>query len=342
MKQLLIVNSTAALNAKNPSGSVTGKDLSGLKPGALAFGELGSDSVLSGPATKNFWIALGRSNGQVPFIIPEVDVRTLSIVKSTPVAAGTFSVTITLPAPDDVATLVNPTSMVHSPIAEYGITFIKKGCVPHERNTWHVNVATQTEGQAVLTDLFVNAINAKSSEQFPFSAVHTGLTLVVTCLNAGEDWDILFTDCLDSLNQSKRYTYTNGIVTDYSIGDNDEVQVTLGRKAIGDKADIQDLASRCAAGKGFTDTYRDGDTIYPNYPEAVEDSATYNVYTLRFRVGRDSAKTRDERVWQIVHIAVPVGATCENLVEGLLPVGNYMDNLANVNISSAIAAAGKN
>ena len=338
MKQLLIVNSTAALNAKNPSGSVTGKDLSGLKPGAIAFGELGSDSVLAGMATKNFWIALGRPNGQAPFIIPEVDIRTLSIVKSIHGDPGTFSANIFLPAPEDVATLVNPTSMVHSPIAEYGITFVKKGTVPHERNTWHVSVATQTESQGVLTDLFVSAINAKSSDQFPFMAVHTGTTLVVTCLNAGEDWDILFTDCLDSLNQSKGYTYTNGIATGYSIGDNDEVQVTLGHKALGDKADIQDLASRCAAGKGFTDTYRNGDSIYPGYPETVEDT-TYNVYTLRFRVGRDSAKTRDERVWQIVHIAVPNNATAASAIAAILPEGNYMDNVNASNTAAAIAAS---
>jgi hypothetical protein len=129
-------------------------------------------------------------------------------------------------------------------------------------------------------------------------------------------------------------TFTTG----YTIGST--VSVTYGRKAIGDKADIQDLASRCAAGKGFTDTYRDGDTIYPNYPETVEDT-TYNVYTLRFRVGRDSAKTRDERVWQIVHIAVPDEATAGKAIEDMLPVGNYMDNVNAANTAAAIEEAGE-
>lgn len=342
MKQLLIANSTAALNAKNPSGSVTGKDLSGLKPGALAFGELGSDSVLAGMATKNFWIALGRPNGQVPFIIPEVDVRTLSIVKSTPVAASTFSANILLPAPEDVATLVNPTSMVHSPIAEYGITFVKKGTVPHERNTWNVQVQSQSTSGPEIAALLVKAINDKSNESFPFSAEDTSPdetsgTLTVTCNNSGEDWDILFTDCLDTLNKTKTYSYSNGIATGYTMGSNEGVDVTLGRKAVGDKADIQDLASRCAAGKGFTDTYRNGDTIYPGYPEVVEDTM-YNVYTLRFRVGRDSAKTRDERVWQVVHVAVPVGATSASAIAAILPEGNYMDNVNASNTAAAIEA----
>ena len=92
---------------------------------------------------------------------------------------------------------------------------------------------------------------------------------------------------------------------------------TAAEPTIGDKAYIQDLASQCAAGKGFTDTHNNGDGIYPGYPEAVQDliptttagAAGYIVYTLRFKVGRDSAKTRDERVAQLVHIAVSAAAT---------------------------------
>lgn len=332
MKQLLIVNSTAALNAKNPSGSVTGKDLSGLKPGAIAFAEVGAASVLSGLATKNFCIALGRPNGQMPFLIPEVDIRTLSIVKSAPVAATTFQAVVTLPDPEDVVELIPTTSRVISPIAEYGIVFIKKGAVPHERNTYSVQVATQAATATLVGDKLVAAINAKTSENFPFTASNSSGVITITCTNAGEDWEIKFFDCLEGLNGTPTYTKTGSgsaaMVTGYKIGPSgsETVVVTLGRKAIGDKADIQDLASRCAAGKGFTDIYRDGDTIYPGYPETVEDT-TYNVLTLRFRVGRDSAKTRDERVWQIVHIAIPDGATCEDDVDAILPVGNYMDNV---------------
>ena len=40
MKQLLIVNSTRALNAKTPSGTLSNaKDFSALAPGAIAFSE---------------------------------------------------------------------------------------------------------------------------------------------------------------------------------------------------------------------------------------------------------------------------------------------------------------
>ena len=69
-----------------------------------------------------------------------------------------------------------------------------------------------------------------------------------------------------------------------------------------------DLASRCAAGKGFNYTAQDASEIYPGYPEEVEDT-TYTMYTLRFAVPRVAAKQRDEVVYQIVHIVVPSAAT---------------------------------
>ena len=299
MKQLLIVNSANALNAAETGKTVTAYDYSGLKAGAICFIQLdrvNGNTLPTVKLTKNFAIALGRPKGQVPFVIPEVDLASLSVVKASPKPATNFEVEFTVPNPDEVATLVNPTSMVHSPIAEYGFTMIKKGTVPHERNRWSVMVASQSDNAVTVAAALVKAVNDKTNELFPFTAEADGALITLTCQNPGEDWTIRFTDCLDRLNY------------DGSVND-----ITAGEKAIGDMADIQDLASRCAAGKGFTDTYRDGDTIYPGYPEAVENT-TYNVYTLRFRVGRDAAKTRDERVWQIVHIAVPVnGAAVEDI-----------------------------
>lgn len=346
MKQLLIVSDTtlnhglsAGSGANNSKKVVT--DLSGLHAGAITMGELGAEYALDGVASKNFWIALGRPNGQVPFIIPEVDIKTLSIVKSTPVDAESFVAKITIPTPADVINNIPYTHNFVNPVPEYGIVFIKKATVPHERNTWTVQVATQASAAADVASALEDAIKAKSSELFPFTASTNDEVLTVTCLNEGEDWDIKFIDCLESLNGKPAYTIANGVVTGYKLGPtgSETVEVTFGYKAIGDKADIQDLASRCAAGKGFTDTYRNGDTIYPNYPETVADT-TYYVYTLRFRVGRDSAKTRDERVWQIVHIAVPSDAS--TLLDAMLPTGKYMnavmDAIGDKSVTDAAAA----
>lgn len=310
MKQLLIVNSANALNAAETGKTVTAYDYSGLKAGAISFIQLdrvNGNTLLAAKPTKNFAIALGRPKGQVPFVIPEVDLASLSVVKAVPKPATNFSIEIIVPKPSDVATLVNPTSMVQSPIAEYGITFIKKGTVPHERNRWSVMVASQSDSANDVAVALAKAVNDKANELFPFTAEAEGTGIVtITCQNPGEDWTVRFTDCLDSLN-AELNNPDSGSVTINSIGE----------KAMGDMADIQDLASRCAAGKGFTDTYRDGDTVYPGYPEAVENT-TYNVYTLRFRVGRDAAKTRDERVWQVVHIAVPVNGAAVQAIETII------------------------
>ena len=40
----------------------------------------------------------------------------------------------------------------------------------------------------------------------------------------------------------------------------------------------------------------------------IEDGKSYVLYTLRFAVPRVAAKQRDEVVYQIVHLAVPVGS----------------------------------
>lgn len=322
MKQLLIVNSANALNAAETGKTVTAYDYSGLKAGAISFIQLdrvNGNTLLAAKPTRNFAIALGRPKGQVPFVIPEVDLRTLSVVKAVPKPASMSSLGFTVPKPADVATLVNPTSLVHSPIAEYGITFIKKGTVPHERNTWNVSIASQSDSTSVIAQELAKAINDKTSDTFPFRATVDDSAIDITCLNLGEEWTFKFTDCLDSFNNFVADQDQDNAYLIYNSANTEVGSMIIGCKAMGDMADIQDLASRCAAGKGFTDTYRDGDTIYPGYPEAVENT-TYNVYTLRFRVGRDAAKTRDERVWQIVHIAVPVNGAAVSAIETILGV----------------------
>ena len=294
MRQLLIVKEQGAnsiLNYGLTSNKVT--DLSGLKDGAISFFELGSDTALTsaGP-TKNFAIALGRPNGQRPFIIPEVDVDTLSIVKALPFKGATFSVVFT------VGTTVAG--------EEYTLRFFKKGVVPHERNSWTVSVvASGTNADYSEAAALKAAMDAKVNDKFPFTTTRSNGQLTITCDNIGEDWEVVATDGLSGTS----------------------LTITHAEKPIGDKADIQHLASFCAAGKGFYHTAAEGREFIPGYPEDVVDyelndsganrngtdttngkysTAGYAVYTLRFKVGRDASKTRDERVWQNVYIAVPV------------------------------------
>lgn len=307
MKQLLIVNSSKALNAKKPSGTLSdANDFSALDNGAIAFAELGSADLMSGMASKNFCIALGRPNDQLPFIIPEVDINSLTITKALPLLGKAFKRKFTFPTPVKGK--------------EYTVIIVKRGTVPHERNTWTCSIVAGTTTAATEASALVDSINAKCGELVTASVNSSAVTIVGNKI--GEQFDAKFADELTGTSWA---------------GSTDFVDA---QPTIGDKAYIQNLASQCAAGKGFTDTYRDGDTIYPGYPETVEDlqvnasgsngasTAGYAVYTLRFRVGRDSAKTRDERVWQLVHIALPITNSSYATINGILPEGKYNNNVA--------------
>lgn len=323
MRQLLIVKEQGAnsvLNYGLTENKVT--DLSGLKDGAISFFELGSDTALTsaGP-TKNFAIALGRPNGQRPFIIPEVDVDTLSIVKALPFKGATFSVVFT------VGTTVAG--------EEYTLRFFKKGVVPHERNSWTVSVvAAGTNADYSEAAALKAAMDAKVNDKFPFTTTRSNGQLTITCDNVGEDWEVVATDGLTGTS----------------------LTITHAEKPIGDKADIQHLASFCAAGKGFYHTAAEGREFIPGYPEDVVDyelndsganrngtntnngkysTAGYAVYTLRFKVGRDASKTRDERVWQNVYIAVPV--TKISAIDAILTDNKEKELTADV--KAAITAA---
>ena len=106
-------------------------------------------------------------------------------------------------------------------------------------------------------------------------------------------------------------------------------------KTIGDKAYIQDLASRCAAGKGYNLLGDDGKEIYPGYPEDVEDlvpntsgssgasTAGYAIYNLHFATRRLAGKQLNELVWQYVHIAVPITNSSYATFDTILPEGKF-------------------
>lgn len=264
MKQLLIV-SNPTLNG----GAATPKDISTMAKGAIGFYHLDDDTTwLSTTVSKNFAIALGYGTKANAFVIPEVDFSSLTLQKATNQAATTFTAKVTISS----VTVGK----------EYTIIIVKKGVVFHERNTWTAtSYAKSTTVADVAADL-IKQINA-SKETSGMTASNEGGVITLTAAQPGVDFEIV---CADELTNVKPTSVTNGIA------------------AILDKAYVKDLASRCAAGKGFNYTAEDAHEMYPGYPEAVADT-TYVLYTLRFKVGRSAAKQRDEQVYQTIHIAVP-------------------------------------
>lgn len=283
MKQLLLIDSSAAMNG----GAATPQNLTGMTKGSLGVYHLDDDSTwLAAAPTKDFALVLGRGLDSVPLIIPEVDIKTLSVVKTTPKAAVAFTASITIPA------IV--------PGSTYTLVLVKNGTVPHERNTWtatHTVLAsdTTTTPADVATILGNYFKNMAATGSINVSVTVSSALITITGSSAGEGWTLKAGDDLQNVT----------------------ITSTSAEPAVGDKAYMEQLASMCAAGKGFTDTYADGDSIYPGYPEVVENT-TYNIYTLRFAVGRKAAKTRDERVWQVVHIGVPVSATSATSIDTII------------------------
>ena len=278
MKQLIIGKNV------DYASSAKGFDLTTVPEGAIAIFTPSNGNVVSTnitEVTENVAIACGRGDNKMPIYIPEVDVKTLTVTRSEYQAGKKFTATITVPTTEKGM--------------EYTVIIAKVGTVFNERNKWSFDALAKSDVAADVAKEIEKKINA-NKENLGVTAEATGGNIVITATEAGPDYEVIGAEGLMGIAPTS---------------------VTHGAKAILDKAFVQDLASRCAAGKGFNDTYADGDSIYPGYPEVV-DADQYVMWTLRFAVPRLAAKQRDEVVYQCVHIVVPVGSACIRALNSIL------------------------
>jgi len=303
MKQLLIVNSAKALDAGLTSHSV--KDLSGLEAGAITFFELGADTALNAAPVKNFAIALGKGAKSPAFVIPEVDIETLTVTETLPAQGVKFKVVFNAPA--------------GTAKKDYTLIFAKKATVPNQRNRFTITVSVGSSNltAAQLAAKFVDAVNSKANEMFDFVASNVSDAVTIECNNVGELWNVVAADQLEGTS----------------------LTITQGEREIGGVEFIKDLASQCAAGKGFNYTAENAHELYPGYPEAVEalvpddvsgsSTTGYSVFNLHFATKRDFGKQMDERVWQNVHIAVPVtNASYSDIKDIITGASKYLTKAA--------------
>ena len=268
MKQLLISQKKAYATSTAKS-----TDLTTVPEGTVAMFDLATGALLTNAAkaTGDFSIVVGRAAAKMPLMFPEVNLKTLEVTKATYTVATTFTAKITVPT---------PTVGEH-----YTVIVTKKGTVFNERSNWSFTAMAKDTTAANVAKQIAAQINA-NKYQLGVKAEYTGGAITITAVEAGKDYEVIGADALLGVAPT---------------------EVTNGKKAVCDKAYIQDLASRCAAGKGFNYAADDGKEIYPGYPEVVDEDQ-YVLYTLRFAVPRVAAKQRDEVVYQLVHLAVPVGS----------------------------------
>ena len=292
MKQLFICQKKAYAESTAKS-----TDLTTVPEGTIAIFDLKTGALLTSAskAKGDFSIVVGRGTDKMPLMFPEVNLKTLEVTKATYQAGATFTAKITIPTPEKGT--------------HYTVVVTKKGTVFNERNNWSFTTVATTTTAADVAKQITAQING-NKYQLGVSASYSGGAITITALEEGKDYEVLGADGLMGVAPT---------------------DVTHGKKAELDKADIQDLASRCAAGKGFNDTYANGDSIYPGYPEVVDEDQ-YVLYTLRFAVPRVAAKQRDEVVYQIVHLAVPVGsasiATLDVILGLARPIADMNSNLS--------------
>lgn len=278
MKQLLISQKKAYATS-----TVKSTDLTTVPEGTVAMFDLATGNLLTNAAkaTGDFSIVVGRAAGKMPLMFPEVNLKTLEVTKATYAAATTFTAKITVPT---------PTVGEH-----YTVIVTKKGTVFNERSNWSFTAMAKDTTAANVAKQLTAQINA-NKYQLGVKAEYTGGAITITAVEAGKDYEVVGADSLMGVAPT---------------------EVTNGKKAVCDKAYIQDLASRCAAGKGFNYAADDGKEIYPGYPEVVDEDQ-YVLYTLRFAVPRVAAKQRDEVVYQLVHLAVPVGSASIATIDVIL------------------------
>lgn len=288
MKQLFIVNSAKALKTG------VADDLTVLDAGQLGFFNLtpeasganaGKKLFITTAPKANFGIAIGKPNNSQAFVIPEVDVNTLQVVEAAHAAGVNFTATITIPTPVAGKT--------------YTLVLVKLGVgINGERNKWSESIYVP-----VNSSMTANQLAAKFRDAFQAKADAGSINITVSGTNAAvtltgsnfEDWKLTAGDDLFGTTVNNTYAVP----------------------AVGDKAYVEKLARECAADKGFINLDLESQHLYPGYPEAVEDT-TYNVFTLRFAVGRAAAAQTDSRVYQIVHIAVPSSNSSLDTIKAVL------------------------
>lgn len=281
MKQIIIGQN------KPYASEIDCNDLTNLPEGTIAIFNPSDGSLITEAAhlTKNVAIACGRASGKMPFVFPEVDVKSLSVTKAKYASGSFFTGTITIPTTEK--------GLI------YTIIIAKKGVTLHERNRWTYTAVAKDDVASVVAADIVKQINANTNTS-GVKAEYSGGAITITAVN------------LSSVSQ----TYDYEIIGADELTGVKPTNVTPGKAAILAKDYVKDLASRCAAGKGFNYLAEDGKDLYPGYPETL-DSYKYEMYTLRFAVPRKSAKQRDEVVYQTLHIVVPEDAACTTTLDAI-------------------------
>ena len=270
MKQLFIVPSGVTYPANEST-------IDKLTSGQLGIYETSGGvpkATIAKIKTSEFTLAYGRENSQAITMVINSDA---DITKVTATEGVHYSADITIPAPEKGL--------------NYTVELIRKGVGFHERNLYtatdkvRVGVDTAEKLAKSLADQLNEKVNnGELNLKVTVSAAKISITS-----KDWQDWELSAADDLYLI-----------------LGSDKELNQINQTHAVTPTCDadyVKNLASVCAQNRGFNNTYADGASIYPGYPEVVAGSK-YTIYNIHFQYGRKASRTRDEIVWQDAIIAV--------------------------------------
>ena len=278
MKQLFIVPSGVTYPANEST-------IDKLTSGQLGIYETSggvSKATIAKIKTSEFILAYGRENSQAITMVINSDA---DITKVTATEGVHYSADITIPAPEKGL--------------NYTVELIRKGVGFHERNLYtatdKVRVGVDTAEK--LAKSLADQLNAKVNNGELNLKVTVSAAKISITSKDWQDWELSAADDLYSILGSDK--------------DSDQINQTHAVTPTCDADYVKNLASVCAQNRGFNNTYADGASIYPGYPEVVAGSK-YTIYNIHFQYGRKASRTRDEAVWQDAIIAVDTTSTTTN------------------------------
>lgn len=270
MKQLFIVPSGVTYPANEST-------IDKLTSGQLGIYETSGGvpkATIAKIKTSEFTLAYGRENSQAITMVINSDA---DITKVTATEGVPYSADITIPAPEKGL--------------NYTVELIRKGVGFHERNLYtatdKVRVGVDTAEK--LAKSLADQLNAKVNNGELNLKVTVSAAKISITSKDWQDWELSAADDLYLI-----------------LGSDKELNQINQTHAVTPTCDadyVKNLASVCAQNRGFNNTYADGASIYPGYPEVVAGSK-YIIYNIHFQYGRKASRTRDETVWQDAIIAV--------------------------------------
>ena len=233
-----------------------------------------SKATVAKVKTSEFILAYGRENSQAITMVINSDA---DITKITATEGKHYSADITIPTPEKGL--------------NYTVELIRKGVGFNERNLYtatdkvRVGIDTAEKLAKSLADQLNEKVN---NGELNLKVTATGAKISITSKD-WQDWELSAADDLYSILGSDK--------------DSNQINQTHAVTPTCDADYVKNLASVCAQNRGFNNTYTDGASIYPGYPEVVAGSK-YIIYNIHFQYGRKASRTRDEAVWQDAIIAV--------------------------------------